>query len=121
MSDYGADAGKGTMNNFGQTPYLATDGRDLEVYLKFADGQTLRLTNNSVDDFQAVINDLGQVAYSQTVAAGNQDIFVFVRGAADAARYNFTFHYGDGDWYTGTVIAPLTQLYDVGLQEVRHG
>ncbi len=121
-SDY--DAGMPVINNMGQISYIAYDGGDLEIYFQL-EGVTRRLTGNTFMDENPSINTARQVAFTEQYAAptggspGNSNLEIMVSSPTEitAARYNFTFHYSDGDSYAGQFYAPLNDLYAVGSKQ----
>jgi len=63
-----------------------------------------QLTNNSFPDNYSQVNDRGQIAWS-----GNAQIYLAAPAVPITySRYAFTYHYGNGDYYTGSVYAPTS-------------
>ena len=108
-------AGKPVINEQGRIAYLSLDGHDLELYIRNTSGLDMRLTSNSWDDTSpAMVSEHGTVAFAQYLSATNDEIFTSTVMLSEGARYHFTFHYADGDYYQGVVYAGPEYLYDLG-------
>ncbi|MFZ5447842.1 MAG: DNRLRE domain-containing protein [Thermodesulfobacteriota bacterium] len=110
------DNGNSDINNFGSIVFLGSDGHDLDVYLQLNSEVLNPRTSTGYDEDNPVINDSRQIAYIGNISATNQEIFLSTLNSSESARYSFTFHYASGDYYTGTVYAPLSRLYEVGYK-----
>ena len=85
------------------------DGHDSEIYLYY--GTKVQVSKNyAYYDYSPLINDRGQIAWTQTGGAFKSAVML---ATPQADTYTFKYTYGSGkDYYTGTVSAhPLVEYY----------
>ena len=101
------------INKDGGIVWQGYDGQDWEIFF-YSPGNntTYQITNNQLNDEYPQINDLNQIVWTRTEANGSPRIYYSLPVTAN--YFSFTYYYGNGDSYSGTVMANSNYGYYQG-------